>query len=524
MEQLSVMSVLVDEDEFLDLKSKEDIDLFPVVYIKMNDGTLRMRRKVKGGQYMVLPIKHLPNQKPGQTTTVTTTTSAELKARKAMLDVNANILPSGKIPLEVLHQIISFFMSVMNNKIKSVIGTTNYTTSTFRHEYEAMAHIIWNEHTKQYRIGIPTQRVSKASVSYDHDDYDAAAGDMVIVDIHSHNTMSAFFSSTDDTDDKKFYCYTGVIGNLDKPTPTMKFRLNAGEVKVEMDIDDIFDFSLKLPDIPQDWTDKVTVQSYSSGYGAYHYPRGGRPTATPGTPEWFRQMDDFYDDDGDVYSFGGGANGNRGGGGKNRQGRFPTSRQGNATVSGETDDVLTRFISTGQLPKEIQDQVNAGSLDLESFLDGFVGDSGGLSEADQREIEEFLDGATGGGQTNLADLFDPQKIHDHGDAFTRLIKGYLGYKEINSDSYVTLKTLQIYEDLEKLASDWDAIAAPAGFLLSNTNTGITVTAVEFITDLSPLAVYFQDMQDAEALDVADEEKFAQDAWELIHDINQGTIY
>jgi len=87
--------------------------------------------------------------------------------------------------------------------------------------------------------------------------------------------MSAFFSGTDNRDDSSAYCYSGVIGNLERPTPSSIFRLNIGEEKLEVKHDDIFDFTPQLPEVPQEWLDKVSVTGYGSGFGLGIYDEYG---------------------------------------------------------------------------------------------------------------------------------------------------------------------------------------------------------------------------------------------------------
>ena len=45
-----------------------------------------------------------------------------------------------------------------------------------------------------------------------------------VMDIHSHNTMPAFWSGVDDRDESAYPGVWGVIGNLDRKTPSMRFR------------------------------------------------------------------------------------------------------------------------------------------------------------------------------------------------------------------------------------------------------------------------------------------------------------
>jgi PRTRC genetic system protein A len=50
-------------------------------------------------------------------------------------------------------------------------------------------------------------------------------GEYVAVDLHSHGSLRAFFSGTDDADDAGSVKIAGVIGKLDAETPSAEFRL-----------------------------------------------------------------------------------------------------------------------------------------------------------------------------------------------------------------------------------------------------------------------------------------------------------
>ena len=51
------------------------------------------------------------------------------------------------------------------------------------------------------------------------------AGEHVVVDLHSHGMSAAFFSRTDDADDRGDLKIAIVVGNVDTSTPTVKARL-----------------------------------------------------------------------------------------------------------------------------------------------------------------------------------------------------------------------------------------------------------------------------------------------------------
>ncbi len=67
---------------------------------------------------------------------------------------------------------------------------------------------------EEYRLWIPNQQQGKASVEYDRKDG-------TVLDLHSHNSMPAYFSGTDDRDEMGLQVY-GVVGNL--PNTRVAFR------------------------------------------------------------------------------------------------------------------------------------------------------------------------------------------------------------------------------------------------------------------------------------------------------------
>ena len=84
---------------------------------------------------------------------------------------------------------------------------------------EDMVQIYWSVKSKSYYLVHPTATYDKISVRYQM----THTRDILVMSIHSHNTMPARFSRVDDEDE----IYTGlfgVIGDLDKPVISMSFR------------------------------------------------------------------------------------------------------------------------------------------------------------------------------------------------------------------------------------------------------------------------------------------------------------
>jgi len=91
---------------------------------------------------------------------------------------------------------------------------------------EMVVRILYNKVTGEFLTIRADGKKGKAFMEYDfyaHRELLMRSDMVVVMEIHSHNTMPANFSSTDDADETEPGVY-GVIGNLDQKTPTMKFR------------------------------------------------------------------------------------------------------------------------------------------------------------------------------------------------------------------------------------------------------------------------------------------------------------
>ena len=121
------------------------------------------------------------------------------------------------IPQFLLGQIISFFRCYMNE----------------REEFEAMAHILWDKKNEAFVAHIPEQEVYKARINADLS-RESLPEDRYLhyADIHSHNSMAAKFSSTDDQDEKATRLYI-VLGRLNRPA---RFILCDGDLVEEQNL------------------------------------------------------------------------------------------------------------------------------------------------------------------------------------------------------------------------------------------------------------------------------------------------
>lgn len=158
--------------------------------------------------------------------------------------VRAGFTPAlPKIPAALMKKIISFFRAFM----------------TENEENEALALIYWDKLDREYFVYVPKQTVCKDEVeaSLHGCPFDDEDRYLCYADIHSHNSMDAFFSAKDDRDE----CSTGlyfVLGNLHEFYPSIKARIFCGDTFVDIDPDTVIE-SLEAS-FPQDWLQQVTIR------------------------------------------------------------------------------------------------------------------------------------------------------------------------------------------------------------------------------------------------------------------------
>jgi PRTRC genetic system protein A len=151
------------------------------------------------------------------------------------------------IPADFLVKIVTFFKKI----------NTLYDSEVF-------LQIFYDFKDCEYIIHCPKQRISGASVRYDNDDTMQDINKVLVLEIHSHNTMGAFFSSTDDADEKgdRFF---GVVGRIDKFFPEIKLRLSAGGVKSDVEVDELFDIENDVyhtDNYPAEWLKNIKKETF----------------------------------------------------------------------------------------------------------------------------------------------------------------------------------------------------------------------------------------------------------------------
>lgn len=193
-----------------------------ICLIPSNDGKIYELRKMEQGEFLA-PKKKVVD----------------------FSEVRAGFTPAlPKVPAALMGQIISFFRAFM----------------TEHEESEAFAQIYWDKVNRAFFAYVPKQSVCKEEVEADLHDcpYDDEERFLCYADIHSHNSMEAFFSAKDDQDERSTGLYL-VLGELDHFYPEIKARIFCGDSFVPIDPNVVIE-GLEQP-FPKEWLDQVSVRS-----------------------------------------------------------------------------------------------------------------------------------------------------------------------------------------------------------------------------------------------------------------------
>lgn len=141
------------------------------------------------------------------------------------------------IPGRILTTVVKFFRAVYHEK----------------HGAEAFLQIFYHPHEEEFFLHCPRQQVSGALVRFERDP-ELEANAILVMDIHSHNSMPAFFSSIDNEDEKEDRLY-GVVGCVHQRLPHLSFRMGVAGRFVELEGRSLFDEAEPAMNFPQTWLD-----------------------------------------------------------------------------------------------------------------------------------------------------------------------------------------------------------------------------------------------------------------------------
>jgi PRTRC genetic system protein A len=164
-----------------------------------------------------------------------------------------------KIPYEFLLKTVAFFKRVYKEKKGA----------------EAVLQIFYNQTDEAYFFNVDEQGVSGGGAEMDRN-AELEQTHLLVADIHSHNSMSAFFSGTDNRDEKEARIY-GVMGRLDQPWPEIKFRAGDGTGGwIEMSPFQVFETpEIGVVEVPDEWMAKVHTPPKYKKQSHYYQEREG---------------------------------------------------------------------------------------------------------------------------------------------------------------------------------------------------------------------------------------------------------
>ena len=147
-----------------------------------------------------------------------------------------------KIPFEILKEIIHFFWDVFAIK-----------------RTEAIAQVFFNKSKQKYEIHIPEQTVSVSEVEFLRDtDKELDENLILALEIHSHGMHRAFWSATDNREEKshRLYAVAGEMGSFRYDDRHLIMRACTGGWHVRVPLDTIFEFP-KIADEFNPWIAKI---------------------------------------------------------------------------------------------------------------------------------------------------------------------------------------------------------------------------------------------------------------------------
>lgn len=157
-----------------------------------------------------------------------------------------------KIPFEALQIIYSFFFDIFegvnNTSAESeAMAQVFFAREGYREIIAGLEDEVKNgiiEVNDQFFVFIPEQSISHASVTYNRS-AQLEGNFICVLDIHSHDSMSAFFSGIDDNDEKEPRFY-GVLGGMPWASKehkcwAMRYQTKESKVHLERFNSDFFD-------------------------------------------------------------------------------------------------------------------------------------------------------------------------------------------------------------------------------------------------------------------------------------------
>ncbi len=142
-----------------------------------------------------------------------------------------------KIPANIFSKVMGFFKSISDEL-----------------HYEVLVHILYDTERKEYIIKVPKQKISEFSVNSETDEpYPDRY--IHVMDFHSHNTMPAVFSGTDNADEKETRLYA-VAGRFNRTFPEITVRAGCAGKFIPLNPEDVFEGDF-FGSYPEEWKESI---------------------------------------------------------------------------------------------------------------------------------------------------------------------------------------------------------------------------------------------------------------------------
>ena len=142
-----------------------------------------------------------------------------------------------KIPAHIFSKVMGFFKSISDEL-----------------HYEVLVHILYDTERKEYIIKVPKQKISEFSVNSETDEpYPDRY--IHVMDFHSHNTMPAVFSGTDNADEKETRLYA-VAGRFNRTFPEITVRAGCAGKFIPLNPEDVFEGDF-FGSYPEEWKESI---------------------------------------------------------------------------------------------------------------------------------------------------------------------------------------------------------------------------------------------------------------------------
>jgi hypothetical protein len=183
-----------------------------------------------------------------------------------------------KLPMDLFRQVEAFFIGVFQ-----------------KYSSEAVVLLLANPTTAEWLIEVPPQAVKGLHVSYSLDTLPAPPpGFQRFGSIHSHASVKAFHSGTDDADEVAFDGLHITIGNVDQPVRSYSARWMLAGKSFPAALADIVE-AVQLPKVNENWLAQVKVEESCWGgqphQGAEMFPAD---TSAAGGAENFDSLEEYH--------------------------------------------------------------------------------------------------------------------------------------------------------------------------------------------------------------------------------------